>query len=266
MPRLLTALVLISQMTIVVPASAQWTYRSFKMGIDEEIAKTATTQSLNSLSLDFPYRGENHGQLILRSRPTKGFDLMISIDKGQILCGISNCYMRVKFDDNPSYETEFSQSQSRNSTIVFAENPEALEKKIRKAKRMKIELPLYRSPAQVLEFDVTGLDHAKIDHMLSDESNEFTAPASEPNIPAKPAQRAPLASRGNREKGTVTVRFLVKRDGSVSIAQVKHSSGFPRLDEAAVEAVKNIRFPTATVDDTPVEGWYQQEFVFKVKD
>lgn len=295
MRRLITALVLTSMMTTAVPASAQWTYRSYKMGIDDEIAKTATTQSLNSLSLDFPYQGENRGRLILRTHPDTGFDLMISIDKGQILCGVSNCHLRVKFDKNPSYEAEFFPSRSHDSSIVFAESPEAFEKKIRNSKRMKIELPLYQSPDQVLEFDVTGLDYRKIGRMPFDESSDVIVAPIEPNVAAKPALSAPgspkpntpeilviktppnaatsnmvgsypLMSQRFREQGTVRVRFLIKRDGTVNNAEIMRSSGYPRLDKAAMDAVKTWRFTPATEDGKPVDSWYQTELTFKLND
>ncbi len=295
MRRLLTALTLTSLATIVIPASAEWTYRSFKMGIDEEIAQTATTQSLNSLSLDFPYRGENHGQLILRTRPDTGFDLMISIDKGQILCGISSCYLKVKFDANPSYEAKFSPSQSHDSSIVFADNPEALEKEIRKGKRMKIELPLYRSASQVLEFNITGLNYKKINRIRPDDSSKVDAQTIEPNVPASPTLSAPtpplrntpevavirtppIAANSNtaagypimslrfREQGTVKVRFLIKNNGSVSNVEVKSSSGYPRLDNAAVDTVRTWSFTPATEDGKPVDIWYQTELTFKLND
>lgn len=60
-----------------------------------------------------------------------------------------------------------------------------------------------------------------------------------------PAPAYPTASRRNQERGTVTLRVQVLANESVGFIDVKTSSGFPRLDAAAVEAVKRARFAAA---------------------
>lgn len=62
----------------------------------------------------------------------------------------------------------------------------------------------------------------------------------------------PLLSRSLKEEGTVVLKFNVKEDGSVDDLQVATSSGFPRLDEAALELVKNWRYSPGTQNCKPV--------------
>lgn len=53
------------------------------------------------------------------------------------------------------------------------------------------------------------------------------------------AKRYPSGSREHGEEGAVKVRFVVSAEGRVSEVRVANSSGFPALDEAAVNAVQN---------------------------
>lgn len=60
-----------------------------------------------------------------------------------------------------------------------------------------------------------------------------------------PAPVYPEASRRNHEAGTVTLRVQVKADETLGFIDVKSSSGFARLDAAAVESVKKASFAAA---------------------
>lgn len=60
-----------------------------------------------------------------------------------------------------------------------------------------------------------------------------------------PAPAYPTASRRNQERGSVTLRVQVLANETLGFIDVKTSSGFPRLDAAAVEAVKRARFSAA---------------------
>lgn len=74
----------------------------------------------------------------------------------------------------------------------------------------------------------------------------------------------PMMSKRIGEQGTVVLRVLVKSDGSAGTVEVKISSNYPRLDQSAVDAVKNWRFIPATSDGKPVDEWYQVPIPFKL--
>jgi protein TonB len=67
------------------------------------------------------------------------------------------------------------------------------------------------------------------------------------------------------EQGTVVLRVLVKSDGTAGTVEVKSSSGFPRLDQSATEAVKSWRFNPATIDGMAVDEWYLLPIPFKLQ-
>ena len=65
----------------------------------------------------------------------------------------------------------------------------------------------------------------------------------------------PLVSRARDEEGTVFVKVLLSPQGRVQAVQLDKTSGFQRLDEAALQAVKHWRFAPATRGGQGVETW-----------
>ncbi len=75
----------------------------------------------------------------------------------------------------------------------------------------------------------------------------------------------PAASIRFGEEGTVTIELLVGIDGRVRESRVLRSSGFPRLDGAALEeALRKWRLKPATLDDAPVEAWHSVRVSFRL--
>lgn len=75
----------------------------------------------------------------------------------------------------------------------------------------------------------------------------------------------PSASRRLGEEGSVTLLLLVKEDGKVAEVKVETSSGFPRLDEAAVkEALRRWKFQPGTEDGKPKTMWHRVKVTFKL--
>jgi len=64
--------------------------------------------------------------------------------------------------------------------------------------------------------------------------------------------RYPVDSRRAREEGTVVLSVLLAIDGRVSDIAVARSSGFPRLDRAALDAVRDWRWSPMMREGTPV--------------
>ena len=74
----------------------------------------------------------------------------------------------------------------------------------------------------------------------------------------------PEASMRLNEEGTTLISFKVMTDGSVSDVTVSKSSGFPRLDEAAISCAGKWRYKPATQEGNPVEASWQANVVWKV--
>lgn len=70
-------------------------------------------------------------------------------------------------------------------------------------------------------------------------------PQADANHLNNPAPVYPAQSKRLNEVGTVILEVLVRADGSAGEVRLKTSSGFKRLDDAAVRAVKNWHFVPA---------------------
>lgn len=80
--------------------------------------------------------------------------------------------------------------------------------------------------------------------------------------PQRTAPRYPPASRRLGEEGTVVLRVELDEQGKVCTARVSSSSGFARLDAAALEAIRNWQCTPAHRNGQPVRAVALQPFKF----
>jgi TonB family protein len=74
----------------------------------------------------------------------------------------------------------------------------------------------------------------------------------------------PGQSLKNHEQGKCTLAFFIEADGTVPAAQLLNSTGFPRLDTACFESVIGVPLIPATINGTPVSGWYDFNVVWLI--
>lgn len=65
--------------------------------------------------------------------------------------------------------------------------------------------------------------------------------------------RYPMESRRKKEQGTVVLRLLIGTDGRVAQVSIAQSSGFERLDQAALQAARSWRWRPMMRDGEAVE-------------
>lgn len=95
-------------------------------------------------------------------------------------------------------------------------------------------------------------------------------PVVDPNFTASylnnPAATYPMASRRAKEQGTVYVRALVNTQGLPEKIELSKSSGFDRLDNAALEVVKRYKFIPARQGPLIVSAWVTIPMKFSLTD
>ena len=74
-----------------------------------------------------------------------------------------------------------------------------------------------------------------------------------------PNQRYPRMSFSMGEQGTVMVRILIGDDGLPKKAELQKTSGFERLDQAALDFVMQSRYKPGTLGGKPTEMWMGRE-------
>jgi protein TonB len=80
-----------------------------------------------------------------------------------------------------------------------------------------------------------------------------------------PSPIYPRLSKRLREEGVVILDLWVLADGSVADVNIKISSGHPRLDNAALEAVKMWRYKPANQNGEAIAYRYEQPVEFAMK-
>lgn len=77
-----------------------------------------------------------------------------------------------------------------------------------------------------------------------------------------PKPSYPRLSKRMGEQGEVRLRVLVAADGRVASVELSRGSGYERLDEAALESVKQWRFKPANQGGEPLETWVEVPIKF----
>lgn len=163
-----------SPSTVATPAStvptpppapvigAQWNYSHDADPMGNGTTHFAQVLSSNTVTFDSPYDGPQHGLLTLRTHPRHGKDVILAIERGQILCrSYEDCNILVRFDDGKA-ATYSAVGPADNSTeSVFIRNYPRFVAGMLKAKRVRISVEIYQEGSPVFEFDVTGFDEGK---------------------------------------------------------------------------------------------------------
>jgi protein TonB len=91
-----------------------------------------------------------------------------------------------------------------------------------------------------------------------------TMPRTDASHLSNPAPRYPSLSRRFGEQGRVLLDVYILPDGMVGEIRLNTSSGFARLDEAALAAVRHWRFVPARRGDEAIPYWYVQPVTFSL--
>lgn len=139
---------------VCVSAQAgQWRYQDETDKMTGKAASYAQLVSDNTLALGSPYAGKNHGMLTVRQHPKHGLDVLLSVDKGQILCRASaGCAVTVRFGSGKPQRFTVLEPADYSSDTVFIENPARFIAAARKHTQILVQLPMFREGEQLLEF------------------------------------------------------------------------------------------------------------------
>jgi protein TonB len=75
----------------------------------------------------------------------------------------------------------------------------------------------------------------------------------------------PAMSKRMGEQGTVRMKVHVDLTGEISNPTLTQSSGFQRLDVAAMDMVKCMKFEPGKVDGLPTAMWFDYPVTFKLE-
>lgn len=129
-----------------------------------------------------------------------------------------------------------------------------------------IEIPTEAAPATAIRTVTNTAPVAQPPPQPAPVAVPRTAPKSDPRRPLTQPEYPPSSRRAG-ETGTVVLEVYVMENGRAGDVRVKQSSGFPKLDEAAVREVKRSwRLVPGTENGKPVPMWGQFAVTFKLTD
>lgn len=97
-------------------------------------------------------------------------------------------------------------------------------------------------------------------------TGDFFSPRIDAAFANNPKPPYPAASRRMGEEGLVILAVHITETGRVSEIRLKKSSGYPRLDNAAIAAVKQWRYIPAMQGNAPIPFWHTQAIRFSLTD
>lgn len=150
----------------VVPASeakkaqeleSEWSYSTEKDEMRGVESRFAQLEAVNAIHLDFPY-GEQRGQLLVRQSAKHGFDILVGVPSGQILCNsFQDTFINVKFDDGPIQRYGCSDASDGTNNMVFIQGSKNFLGKLKKSKKLIVEMEFYQNGVQQMTFNIANL-------------------------------------------------------------------------------------------------------------
>lgn len=90
-------------------------------------------------------------------------------------------------------------------------------------------------------------------------------PNSEASELNNPKPLYPAISRHLREQGLVLLKLCISADGDLESIEIDQRSGYSRLDQVALHAVKQWKFIPAKKGSTPIPMCYQLPVKFTLE-
>lgn len=136
---------------------SNWQYYNDKDEMRGTESRFAQLVGSNTINLDFPY-GEQRGSMVVRHSAQFGFDILVGVESGQIMCNsYSRSYVNVKFDDGPIQRYGCADASDGTSNMVFIEGAKGFLGKLKKSKKVIVEAEFYQNGMQQLAFDTANL-------------------------------------------------------------------------------------------------------------
>lgn len=117
---------------------------------------TAAIDSNELLDLKSPYSGYQRATILVREMKGKR-EVIISIQKGQLICDFRDCSINAKFDSGAVRKWSTSKASDHSSTVLFIDNAASFIKELQSKKVAYIELEFYQQGVQTLSFNIEGL-------------------------------------------------------------------------------------------------------------
>lgn len=133
-----------------------WDIRTEKDEMTDSKNIWATLLSDNYIKQDFPYEGFTYAKITVRYMKKYGYDVLINITNGQIHGSkySNENYIIARFDEGSPKKYWYDEAADLSSDVVFVRSKNEFIKKCKEAKKIKIEIPIYKGGRPVFSFEV----------------------------------------------------------------------------------------------------------------
>lgn len=140
----------------------EWSYSAKPDAMSGEPRYIASIVSKNTVNFAFPYQGEQRASLTVREHKNDS-DIMLSIQRGQVLCGATGCRALIRFDDAEAETVQASPPSDGSTEVIFIDyGYDEFIRKLLTAKILRVTADIYKEGSPVFEFDVNKFDVNKL--------------------------------------------------------------------------------------------------------
>ena len=108
------------------------------------------------LQFNFPYAGGSTATLTIRKRDS-GTTLYLYVSRGQFNRSFQGGSARIRFDEKPPGTYLFSAAENGSANIIFFDSAEKLIDRMKKSKKMTVEIEFYAQGKRQIDFQTANL-------------------------------------------------------------------------------------------------------------
>ena len=139
-----------------------WTYSSSTDEMSGNKTHFAVTESTNAVNFAPPYDGYQRARLTIRTHPRYGKNIILSVDKGQLLCrSYEPCTSVIRFDGGSPEKYKGVGPDDGSTETVFIGSYSRFVGKLINSKTVRISVPVYQNGSPVFVFDTSNFDVKK---------------------------------------------------------------------------------------------------------
>lgn len=141
----------------------QWHYLSSNDPMTSKAVLGAMVFSSNTHEFDRPYAEPQHARLTLRKHPQHGNDVILGIERGQLLCtSYSGCDVLVRFGESQAKTYKAYGPDDNSSQSLFIQGYPDFLQRMQAVEVVRIQAGVFQEGSPTWEFDVGGFDPSKM--------------------------------------------------------------------------------------------------------
>ncbi|MDU2940684.1 MAG: hypothetical protein E7B59_16140 [Enterobacteriaceae bacterium] len=134
-------------------ASAEWRHSVTEDKMGRGSDEIASVLSTNTVALAAPYDGAQHATLSLRKLRKNNNEVVLSLERGQIVCDPSGCPILFRADKNEPFSISFGPPKDGSTNVIIADLDTKQLRTILSADKISIELTVFQNGEHIFEFD-----------------------------------------------------------------------------------------------------------------